>query len=79
MNYKTLKIISSFIVLSLTCTICIANETDGMIKIKSTHSVAETINKLEAVLTKKGMTIFKRVDHTAGAKKVGLQLRLPNY
>lgn len=48
---------------------------NGIIKIKSTHSVTETINKLEAVLNKKGTTIFKRISHTAGAKKVGLQLR----
>ena len=75
MNYKTLKIISSFIALSLTCTVNIASETDGIIKTKSAHSVTETINKLEAVLIKKGMTIFKRVDHTAGASKVGLKLR----
>ncbi len=75
MNYKTLKIISSFIALSLTCTVNIASETDGIIKTKSAHSVTETINKLEAVLIKKGMTIFKRVNHTAGASKVGLKLR----
>ena len=50
-------------------------DSNGITKIKSTHSVTETMDKLEAVLTKKGMTIFKRVDHTAGAKKAGLQLR----
>jgi uncharacterized protein (DUF302 family) len=48
---------------------------NGIIKIKSANSVAETINKLETVLNKKGMTVFKRVDHTAGAKKAGLILR----
>ena len=53
----------------------IAETTDGMIRIKSNNDVATTINKLEAVLKKKGMTLFKRVDHTAGAKKAGLQLR----
>lgn len=48
---------------------------NGLIKIKSNHSVSETINRLETILNKKGMTIFKRVNHTAGAKKVGLTLR----
>ena len=52
-----------------------AADSNGIIKIKSAHSVTETINKLEAVLNKKGMTIFKRVDHAAGAEKAGLQLR----
>ena len=62
----------------LSCTVgttSYAANSNGIIKIKSTHSVSQTINKLEAVLTKKGMTIFKRVNHTAGADKVGLQLR----
>ncbi len=75
MNKQTLKTIAGIILLSLASTVSMASNTNGIIKIKSTHSVTETINKLEAVLTKKGMTIFKRVDHTAGAKKVGLQLR----
>ena len=52
-----------------------AADSNGIIKIKSTHSVAETIDKLEAVLNKKGMTIFKRVNHAAGAEKAGLKLR----
>ncbi len=75
MNKQTLKTIAGIILLSLASTVSMASDTNGMIKIKSTHSVSETINKLEAVLSKKGMTIFKRVDHSAGANKVGLQLR----
>ncbi len=53
----------------------IANEAEGMIRVKSNHDVTTTINKLEAALTKKGMTIFKRVSHSDGAKKVGLKIR----
>jgi uncharacterized protein (DUF302 family) len=48
---------------------------NGLIKIKSTHSVEKTINRLETALLGKGMTIFKRINHTAGAEKAGLQLR----
>jgi uncharacterized protein (DUF302 family) len=50
-------------------------EANGLIMIKSTHSVSETINRLETALKNKGMTIFTRIDHTAGAAKVDLQLR----
>jgi uncharacterized protein (DUF302 family) len=46
-----------------------------MIIIKSNNSVTATIDKLENVLKTKGMTIFKRVNHAAGAEKAGLQLR----
>ena len=48
---------------------------NGIVRLKSHYSVNETINRLEDVLRKKGMTIFKRVDHSAGAQKVGLELR----
>lgn len=48
---------------------------DGMIRIKSNNNVSTTIDKLEAALLEKGMTIFKRIDHGAGAKKSGFTLR----
>ncbi len=48
---------------------------NGLIKIKSTHSVEKTINRLETAVLDKGMTIFKRINHTAGAEKAGMQLR----
>ncbi|MES0327974.1 MAG: DUF302 domain-containing protein, partial [Gammaproteobacteria bacterium] len=52
-----------------------AETNDGIIRTKSQHTVTVTINKLENILKTRGMTIFKRVNHTAGAEKVGLQLR----
>ena len=52
-----------------------ADVSSGIIRIKSNHDVTTTIDKLENVLKTKGMTIFKRVNHTAGAEKAGLQLR----
>jgi len=47
----------------------------GMISKKSAHGVKETLDRLEAVLKKKGLTIFARVNHGAGAKKAGIELR----
>jgi uncharacterized protein (DUF302 family) len=76
MNITVKRIITGLIpLLALIGSHAFAVDTNGIIKIKSNHSVSETINKLETVLNKKGMTIFKRVDHAAGAKKAGLQLR----
>jgi len=37
--------------------------------------VTTTIDKLEAVLIKKGMTLFNRISHSDGAAQVGLELR----
>lgn len=73
---KLLKSYFGLILLaSLISTPSVAQEANGLIKIKSVSNVTETINKLETALLKKGMTIFKRVNHTAGAEKVDLQLR----
>ncbi len=51
-----------------------ASAADGVIRIKSTNSFESTVNKLVAALNAKGMTVFAQIDHSAGAKKVGLEL-----
>ncbi len=48
---------------------------DGLVNIKSAHDVKTTADRLEKVLEAKGMTLFNRIDHAAGAKSVGRQLR----
>ena len=48
---------------------------DGLITLKSTRGPKETMERLVAELGGKGLTIFARVDHAAGAKEVGLDLR----
>lgn len=47
---------------------------DGLIMKRSAHSVGETLDRLESVLEAKGLTIFARVDHAAGAAGAGLAL-----
>ena len=46
-----------------------------MLRKPSPHPVKETIDRLETIVKEKGLTVFARVDHAAGAKKVGLDLR----
>ncbi len=48
---------------------------EGVVSVKSAHSVTDTVDKLEKVLTDKGMTVFARIDHAAGAAKVGAEMR----
>jgi uncharacterized protein (DUF302 family) len=47
---------------------------DGLISVKSAHDVPTTTDKLVAVLEEKGMKVFARIDHAAGAKKVEMTL-----
>ena len=48
---------------------------DGLIALKSPHAAKATMDRLEAALKDKGLTIFARIDHAAGAAKIGKQLR----
>jgi uncharacterized protein (DUF302 family) len=47
----------------------------GLTTIKSSHPPRETMNRLEAAVSAKGMTVFARIDHAAGAAAAGLSLR----
>ncbi len=47
----------------------------GIVSIASQHSVAETMDRLEADLQAKGFTIFIRIDQQREAERVGLALR----
>jgi uncharacterized protein (DUF302 family) len=48
---------------------------DGVVLVTSANDVKTTTDKLEKILTDKGITIFARVDHAAGADSVGQKLR----
>ncbi len=47
----------------------------GMTAVVSSFGPKETMDRLEAEIRAKGMTVFARVDHAAGAAAVGLELR----
>ena len=48
---------------------------DGLTTIRSAYGPEETINRIEAEIRAKGMTVFAHIDHAAGAAGVGLSLR----
>lgn len=67
------KIIFGLVTLFAATSMALADS--GLVKIKSAHDVGSTADRLEKVLKSKGMTVFTRIDHAIGAKKVGLSLR----
>ena len=48
--------------------------THMIVKKESSFSAGETIDRLENILKSKGLTIFTRVNHAAGAKNVGIDM-----
>jgi len=52
-----------------------ANETNGLITLKSNYSVKETLNRLENILKKKGITVALHWSHSDRGNAVGIPLR----
>jgi uncharacterized protein (DUF302 family) len=48
---------------------------NGLVTIPSKHGVTATIDRLAAAVTGKGLTVFARIDHAAGAAAAGMALR----
>ena len=47
----------------------------GMVVFASPHSAIETMSRLEAEVKQRGLNVFARIDHAAGAQRVGQTLR----
>ena len=66
------------ILLSLVITFLVASVAfteNGLVTVRSNHSVRETGNRLETILEAKGMRIVARINHAAGAASVDMNLR----
>jgi uncharacterized protein (DUF302 family) len=48
---------------------------DGLVSIRSAHSAQDTSARVESDLATKGVTVFAKIDHAAGAAAAGLTLR----
>ena len=52
-----------------------AAQPEGLVATKSPHGAKETMDRLETIVKEKGLNVFARVDHAAGAAKIGKTLR----
>ena len=48
---------------------------DGLVEVKSVHPPKTTLDRFEAAAKERGLMVFARIDHAAGAQKVGKTLR----
>jgi uncharacterized protein (DUF302 family) len=53
----------------------LAMAAQGLTTIRSNFGPRETMDRLETAVKAKGMTVFARIDHAAGAATAGLPLR----
>ena len=63
-----------FLALALAATTAAA-AADGLVALKSPYPAKETMNRLEDNAKQRGLTVFARIDHAAGATRVGKTLR----
>jgi uncharacterized protein (DUF302 family) len=47
----------------------------GVVDRRSHHSVQETVERLQAMLRERGVTLFALVDHSGEAERVGMKMR----
>lgn len=48
---------------------------EGMIALPSPYSARSTMDRLENIVKARGLRVFARIDHTAGAQSINLELR----
>jgi uncharacterized protein (DUF302 family) len=69
---KALQVIAA---LALSSFLAVASAADGLVAVKSPHSTKATMDKLEEVVKQRNLNVFARIDHAAGAAKIGKSLR----
>lgn len=70
-----MKIFYTLLTLAFFATASAAAAADGLVEVKSPRSVKETMNRLEEIVKQRDLNVFARIDHAAGAAKVGKSLR----
>ena len=70
-----MKLLHALAAVSMAALVSTASAADGLVAVKSPHSAKATMDKLEEIVKQRGLNVFARIDHAAGASKVGKTLR----
>ena len=65
----------TFAALVLSSFVACAAAADGLVALKSPYGAQVTMDRLEAQVKQRGLSVFARIDHAAGAAGVGKTLR----
>jgi uncharacterized protein (DUF302 family) len=72
---RFLALCTAALVLACGASTTVFAQTDGLVSVASPRSAVDTMNRLEALVKERGLNVFARIDHAAGATKVGKTLR----
>lgn len=72
---KLSRALPAALFVSLASLASLASAADGLTAIKSPRNAADTMNRFDDLAKQRGLVVFARVDHAAGAAKVGKTLR----
>lgn len=70
-----MKIYQAIAAVLLAGIVTMANAADGLVALKSPHSPKVTMDRLEDIVKQRGLNVFARIDHAAGAARIGKTLR----
>lgn len=70
-----MKLIHSATAALLVCLSLGTHAADGLVTVKSPHSAVETAARLVKAVQDRGLKLFARIDHAAGAAAIGRSLR----
>ena len=70
-----MKLLHALAAVSMAALVSAAGAADGLVAVKSPHSAKATMDKLEEIVKQRGLNVFARIDHAAGASRVGKTLR----
>lgn len=68
------RLLASFVLFALVQLAAQAQDITGLVTVVSAHDVPTTADKFAAAAEDKGLILFSRIDHAAGAKKAGMTL-----
>lgn len=63
-NMKLLTLVFGALLITFSSFVSAA---DGLVVVQSPHSAVATMDKLETLVKQRGLTVFARIDHAAGA------------
>jgi len=64
-----------FVILLMSIALPASAKDNGIVNVLSKYSVPETLDRMESLVKKQGLTVFARIDFSGDAEKAGLKMK----